>query len=42
MNLPVDLIHGEPAKGSQGTGGYVKDLQKRLQEIRRTVAPFNP
>ena len=42
MNLPVDLIHGEPAKGSQDTGGYVKDLQKRLQEIRRTVAPFNP
>ena len=41
MNLPVDLIHGEPAKGSQDTGGYVKDLQKRLQEIRHTVAPFN-
>ena len=28
MNLPFDLIHGEPAKGSQDTGGYVKDLQK--------------
>ena len=41
MNLPVDLVHGEPAKGSGDTGGYVKYLQKRLQEIRRTVAPFN-
>ena len=40
-NLPVDLINGEPAKGSRNTGGYVKDLQKRLREIRRTVAPFN-
>ena len=41
MNLPIDLIHGEPAKGSQDIGGCVKDLQKRLSEIRRTVAPFN-
>ena len=41
MNLPVDLIHGEPAKGSRDTGGYVKDLQKRPWEIRLTVAPFN-
>ena len=41
MNLPVDLVHGEPAKGSSDTGGYVKELQQRLQEIRRTVAPFN-
>ena len=41
MNLPVDLIHGEPAKGSWDTRGYVKDLQKHLREIRRTVAPFN-
>ena len=41
MNLPVDLIHGEPANGSRYTGGYVKDFQKRLQEIRVTVAPFN-
>ena len=41
MNLPVDLVHGEPAKESRNTGGYVKKLQQRLQEIRRTVAPFN-
>ena len=41
MNLPVDLVHGEPARGSRDTGGYVKELQQRLQEIRRTVAPFN-
>ena len=38
---PVDLVHGEPAKGSRDTGGYVKELQQRLQEIRQTVAPFN-
>ena len=41
LSLPVDLIHGEPAKGSRDTGGYVKGLQKRLWEIRRAVAPFN-
>ena len=41
MNLPVDLIHGEMAKGSRDTGRYVKDLQKRLQEIKIIVAPFN-
>ena len=41
MNLPVYIIHGEPAKGSRDIGGYVNDLQKYLQEIRRTVAPFN-
>ena len=41
MNLLVDLVHGEPARGSHDTGGYVKELQQRLQEIRRTVAPFN-
>ena len=35
MNLPVDLIHGEPAKGSQATGGYAKDLQKRLLHISK-------
>ena len=39
MNIPVDLIHGEPAKGSRDTGGYVKDLQKHLWEIMRTVTP---
>ena len=27
MSLPVGLIHGEPAKGSRDTGGYVRDLQ---------------
>ena len=41
MNLHVDLIHGEPMKGSWDTRGYVKDLQKRLQEIRCRMAPFN-
>ena len=41
MNLPVDLIHGEPAKGSRDTGVYVRDLQKCLREIRRATAPFN-
>ena len=41
MNLPVDLEYGEPAKGSRDTGGYVKELPQRLQEIRRTVVPFN-
>ena len=41
MSLPVDLTHGRPAEGMQDAGEYVKDLQKRLREIRRSVAPFN-
>ena len=41
MSLPVDLTHGRPAEGMQDTRGYVKGLQKRLREIRRSVAPFN-
>ena len=33
MNLPVDLIHGEPAMGSRDTGGYAKDLQKVYRKL---------
>ena len=41
MNLPVDLTHGRPAEGKQDAGVYVRDLRKFLNDIRRTVAPFN-
>ena len=41
MNLPVDLTHGRPAGGHQDIGGYVKDLRKHLNDIRRSVAPYN-
>ena len=41
MNLPVDLTHGRPAGGDQDVGGYVRDLRKRLNDIRRSVAPFD-
>ena len=41
MNLQVDLTHGRPAEGKQDARCYVRDLRKRLNDIRRTVAPFN-
>ena len=41
MNFPVDLTHGRPAEGMQDAGGYVRDLQKSLKEIRQSVAPFD-
>ena len=41
MKLPVDLTHGRAAEGDQDIGGYVRRLQKRLRDIRRSVAPFN-
>ena len=41
MNLPMDLTHGRPAGGNQDVGGYVRDLRKRLNDIRWSVAPFN-
>ena len=41
MNLPVDLTHGRPAGGELDVGGYVRDLRKRLNDIRWSVAPFN-
>ena len=41
MNLPVDLTHGRPDKGKPDAGGYARDLRKRLNDIRRSVAPFN-
>ena len=41
MNLPVDLTHGKQAGGNQDFGDYVRDLQKHLNDIRRSVAPFN-
>ena len=41
MNLPMDLTHGRPAGGNQDVGGYVRDLRKHLNDIRRSVAPFN-
>ena len=41
MSLPIDLTHGRPAEGMQDTGGYVKDLQRQLRDIRSSVAPFN-
>ena len=41
MNLPIDLTHGRPAEGMQDAGGYVRDLQKSLKEIRWSVAPFD-
>ena len=41
MNLSVDLTHGRPAEGKPNTGGYVRDLRKRLNDIRRSVAPSN-
>ena len=28
MNLPVDLIHGEPGKGSRDTGGICEGFAK--------------
>ena len=41
VNLPVDLTHGRSAEGDQDIGGYVRGLRKRLNDIRRSVAPFN-
>ena len=41
MNLPVDLTQRRPAEGKPDNGGYVRDLRKRLNDIRRSVAPFN-
>ena len=41
MNLPVDLTHGRAAEGDQDIGGYARGLQKRLKDIRRSVASFN-
>ena len=41
MNLPVDLTHGRAVEGDQDIGGYVRGLQERLRDIRRSVAPFN-